>query len=458
MRSRISSPPRADWRDCLNSPWLFLLATIAFIGLTVYAFRDLVARDPYLSASGFSALSPLGWTVPISIIVALVPQIWIRRQVTQVSDFCVLYLYFFVFVPSCVMLPYTSHLSEGRQIAILLILVVAFGAVEVRRVLPAFALPTVDLRHDAIFRFVMTVMVLLECFVLLAFGGISFSNVVFIEVYENRAAFFSDTSSMRVLVGYVSNWAAFGIAPVMLIYGLHQKRYLFAALGMLAAFMAFAATSFRSHLFVPLLVVGLYYLFRATGVKRASLAVVILTLSIATFPILWDLLFNDRPALTWMIQFRFIGNNGFLTSQYFNVFETMPKGYFADSFGRFFFEPSYNIPISQVVGESFSSLPGNHANANFWADGYGNLGIFGVLFATAELVLFLWLADSIARGKSLYVTVPIMLSASFAIANTAVHTMLTSNGGLFLLLLLAALPYGAGVTARRASQLALSRP
>lgn len=458
MRSRILIPSRTDWRDYLNTPWLLSLGAVVFIWLTIYDYTVLVSLDPYLSASGFRALVPSGWTVPVAIVTAMVPLIWIRRQMSQVSDFCVLYLYFFVFVPSCVMLPYTSYLSEGRQFSILLLLLIAFGGVELRRFLPQLVVPKFEMRFESTFRIVMIAAVMLQSFVLLVLGSVSLQNIAFFEVYEDRAAFFADTSATRVLVGYVSNWAAIGIAPVMLVYGLHNKRYLFAGLGLFAALLAFGATSFRSHLFVPLLIVALYYLFRATGAKRAALAVLVLALSITIIPTVIDHIVDSRPAVTWMIQFRFVGNNGFLTSQYFNVFETWPKGYFADSFGRFFFAPSYSIPIAQVVGESFSTLPGNHANANLWADGYGNFGIFGVVFATAELVLFLWLADAITRGQSLYITAPIMLSATFALSNTSVHTMLTSNGGLLLLLLLAVLPYAARTTAhRRVPEPAFSR-
>lgn len=440
-------PSRANWRDYLNARWLLGLATIGFIWLTIYAYRDLIALDPYLNASGFQALVPSGWLVLVAIVTALVPLIWIRRQMTHVSDFCVLYLYFFVFVPSCVMLPYTSYLSQGRQFSILLILLIAFGAVEARRFLPHLVLPRFEMRFEMIFRTMMIAAVMLQSFVLLVLGDVTLDNLAFTEVYDDRAAFFADSSVTRTLVGYVSNWAAFGIAPVMLVYGLHNKRYLFAGIGLFAALLAFGATSFRSHLFVPILIVGLYYLFRVSGAKRAGLAALVLAMIIAVVPILIDYVAGSSPAVTWIVQFRFIGNNGFLTAQYFNVFETMPKGYFADSIGRFFVAPSYNIPISQVVGESFSTLRGNHANANLWADGYGNLGVLGVIFATVELVVFLWLADSLTKGQSLYITAPIMLSASFVLSNTSVHTMLTSNGGLILLLLLAILPYAARTTA-----------
>jgi hypothetical protein len=458
VRSRIAMPSRTEWRDYLNARWLIALATTGFIWMTIYAYRDLIALDPYLNANGFRALIPSSWTVPAAIVTAMVPLIWIRRQMKQVSDFCVLFLYFFVFVPSCVMLPYTSYLSEGRQFSILLLLLIAFGAVEVRRFLPQLVVPKIETRFESSFRIIMVALVIFQSFVFLVLGSVSLQNIVFFEVYENRAAFFADTSATRVLVGYVSNWAAIGIAPVMLIYGLHNRRYLFAGIGLFAALLAFSATSFRSHLFVPILSIGLYYIFRATGARRAGLGVLLLALSVSVIPVIVDFMAQSQPAFTWMIQFRFVGNNGFLTSQYFNVFETLPKGYFADSIGRFFFEPSYNVPIAQVVGESFSTLRGNHANANLWADGYGNFGVFGVVFATVELVVFLWIVDSVTRGQSLYVTAPIMLSAAFALSNTSVHSMLTSNGGLLLLLLLAALPYASVITARQPSKLAFSRP
>ena len=155
---------------------------------------------------------------------------------------------------------------------------------------------------------------------------------------------------------------------------------------------------------------------------------------------IFDLLFNYDPLLTWNFEFRMVGNNGFLSGKYYAFFLDMPKGLYADSVGGMFVSPVYNRPIAEVVGEDFSQLAGNHANANLWADGYGNLGLWGVALSSLEALLLFWLIDSFSRNKDLRLSTALMIPVGFALSNTAVHSMLTSNGGLLLLLLLVVMP------------------
>ena len=117
----------------------------------------------------------------------------------------------------------------------------------------------------------------------------------------------------------------------------------------------------------------------------------------------------------------------------------MPKGLYQDSIGRFFVNPRYQMPIAEVVGTSFS-IAGNHANANLWADGFGNLGFPGMVFASASAVLLCWLVDSFGSRLPPQPVAIASISLSFVLANTAVHSALTSNGGVLVLLLIFLMP------------------
>ena len=437
------------WRGWLDRPWLFVAGTFLYALLTAYAYTDLVALDPYFKATGFYAQYPLFGTVPVAFTVAMVPLLWVPRKFVRASDFCVLYLYYFVFIPSCVLLPYVSRLEAGGQFSNLSILLLAFGALEFRRLLRPFALPTLPAKREPVFAFGTAGLAAAGMLYLLMTESVSFSNLSLFDVYEQRARFLSDFSTTRAIVGYISNWTATALAPILLVYGFHSKRYLFSGLGLLAALFAFSATSFKSHFFVPLTVIGMYFAFRAAGKQLLGLTVLGFGLALLIVSMGWDLSVGTTPVLTWNLQFRFIGNNGFLTAQYFNFFENMPKGFYADTFGRILFEPPYNVPIAQVVGEYFSPIRGNHANANLWADGYGNLGIVGVALSSIEAVLFLWLVDSVTRNRDWHVVSAVLMSVTFALANTAVHSMLTSNGGALLIVLLAAMPLHHAVRSRR---------
>lgn len=419
---------------------VFLGLMLCFIWSTIFSYVDVIAHDLSFSENGFISKDPSLLMVVISIVFSLLPLLWLRRTIGRPSDFSVAYLYIFVFVPSCVMIPFVSSSDSSEQFETLAGLLVAFSVVEARRILPSLTLSLPRaFDNGRQFVIVLWIMSSLGIALLLITGSVSINNLSF-DVYERRADFFHDTSLSRAFSGYLSNWIAAGLAPVLLVYGLHTRRYSLAAMGVASAILTFAATSFRSHLVVPLMIAGIYLLLRRFGTWRGALVLLIFSIAISIVPSFYDYMVSDLPILTWTIQFRLIGNNGFLSSHYFEYFAHAPKGLFVDTIGRFFFEPNYSVPISQAVGESFSLVEGNHANANLWADGYGNFGWLGVFLATFALVMFLWVFDSLSRHKDNYVTSTLVLSASFFLANTSVHSMLTSNGGLFLLILVLVIP------------------
>ncbi len=414
--------------------------TVIFAYLTVYAFTEMVARDYYFSRAGFYALPAIPEVFLAAIIGIGIPLFWLPRRIVVASDICIHYLYFFVLVPSCVLLPYRSTLSAEQQIWNIITLVAAFALLEARRVLPQSIEWRIPLQSATVYLRLLIAATVIFFVIIFSTNTLSLENINFFEVYEQRRQFLNDESIARLITGYAGNWAAVALAPIISIYALERRQYLLSLFGPAIAFTAFAATSFKSQIFVPLVVIVIY--FAMVVLKEQSRAYVVglfaLGLSVASIAI--DLFWTKDLIITWATQFRFVGNNGFLTAQYVNFFTEKPKGYYADSIGRLFFESYYNVPISQAVGESFSPVVGNHANANLWADGFGNLGTLGIFVASAELVVFMWVVDSGTRGRSAILVAPAMISACFALANTSVHSMLSSNGGWLLIALLAAMP------------------
>lgn len=433
--------------------WAILAFLAVMVGATVvYSFVQVIGNDPYFSRQGFYALSPEPTIQALSYVTALAPTLWLPRTPRAPSDICVHYLYFFTFLPSCVLFPYIATADPSGQGLQLGMFTLAFGLVEVRK----FVLPLngaqLSFNNEKVFELILWFFIVICLIILATSEQFSVDNLSLTGVYERRSEFLSNESFSRLIVGYAANWGAVALAPVALVYGLDRRRPVLAMAGLVLAVATFAATSFKSHVFVPLLIVGLYFAWKAMRPSQNYTIIGLLAWAIAILPVLLDAYLSGLPVATWTVNFRFLGNNGFLTAQYFNFFENHDKGLYADSIGRLFVEPRYNVPVAQIVGETFSPVKGNHANANLWADGFGNLGYPGIMLASIELILFLWAADILCRRLSLRLAGPVMISACFALANTSVHTMLTSNGGLPLLMLLAIMP---PLDAHRA---ALARP
>ena len=70
----------------------------------------------------------------------------------------------------------------------------------------------------------------------------------------------------------------------------------------------------------------------------------------------------------------------------------------------------------------------------------GPYPVWGVGLASFSAVLFCWLADSLGRDLDRIQVSAMLIPLVFAISNTSVHSALTSNGGLLVILLLYLMP------------------
>lgn len=434
-----SSPPRTQAPfDLWSSRLWFAAVMLLYLLFLRYSYVDVIAYSAVFKYSGAIALEPVEFAPGAALIVSVLPLVWIRTSLERPSDQIVFYFYAFVYVPACALMPYLTQFSFLDQIGFLLLMALFLGALELRRLIKLWPVADFAITDRGSYLVGIGGASLAASGVLFWFGEISFGDITNFDVYERRSALLAGGGS--TLIFYLANWSALALAPAALVCGLRARSLWVIAAAVVLAVFAFAATSFKSHMFIPLLSGLVYLALERFGAKRMGLILLGGFWSISALALIIDALVNYAPYLTWAFQFRMIGNNGFLVAEYFDFFYENPKGLFADSIGAIFFDPVYTKPIAQIVGESFSAVAGNHANANFLADGYGNAGAPGMAFAAAEALAFIWLADSLGARKDVRVIAAILVPASFNFANTAVHSTLTSNGGLLLLLLIALLP------------------
>jgi hypothetical protein len=419
--------------------WWDAALAVAASFLIYFCYVWVIAESPTFRYAGAFAVHPSALAPFVGFAFCLLPLAWLRRSVVQASDFIVLYLYFFLFLPTCALMPYVSESDTRSQFVFLAAITLAFGLVELRRVMRPlrwgdFAMP------PQTFEWLLIGLAVAALGVLLWTGEVQFSNISFLDVYERRAALLAEGGGTNPIVFYIGNWGSLAISPLLIVYGLDRRKLMMVGLGLLLALVSFLATSFKSSMFIPLFTIGYYFLIRFLGLKRVWEIVALTLIGICVFSIVVDYFVNYAPFVTWSFQFRLVGNNGFLSAKYLDFFTNMPKGLFADTFGRLLYEPVYHRPIAVIVGESFTTVADNHANGNLWADGYGNLGYLGVFFAAFELLIVLWIIDSAGTGKNLLQVVTVTVPAAFSLANTSVHSTLTSNGALLLLVLLVLMP------------------
>lgn len=437
--NRESNPSRLAL--LLQTRPAFMVLMAAFTAFVRFTYVDFIATSPVFKYAGAIAYPAVSYSILLGYIFSLLPVLWLRLSPKRVSDQIVLYLYAFVYVPTCLLIPSTTQLDWGDQLYFMAMICSALGALELRRLFGLWSLPEFAIESPALYEAVLFIALLACGAYLIWFGELDLADINFVDVYERRALLLANGGGLTIaLVFYIANWSSLALAPISLILGIANRNYALGILSLLVAIASFAATSFKSNFFIPIIAGAIYLIGRRFHPNWNGYVLILSVFVTSILCVMIDLLVNYAPLMTWAFEFRMIGNNGFLSGKYFAFFHGMPKGLFGDSIGAYFIDPVYSKPISEIVGEDFSQVPGNHANAHLWADGYGNLGAWGMAFASAEALLFLWLADSFTWRKDIRLTAPIALPAAFSLANTSVHSTLTSNGGLLLLLLLLFLP------------------
>lgn len=404
--------------------------------LTYYIFVDVIGANVGFIRAGFQYYPPIEYSRELSILVTLIPLIWLRRSFHQLSDILIFQVYLFVFVPSVLYLTMAVPATFDRQLGIHATLLFAQALLEIRRVLPTLSFARLPL-HDRAYTAILYLGALGAIIAMYFLGEYSLDSLDLTTVYDRRAETIIEQSGS--ILPYIANATVSSLAPICIIYGILRRHWLLSLMGLAIAVESFAATSFRSHLFVPIFAAGVALTIRAFGIRWFGWVMVSIAIALTILPLAVDYITGSGGLYSWIVHFRFIGNNGFLTAQYMDFFEHAGKGLYQDSFGRFFFAQQYHQPIAELVGSSFS-IEGNHANGNFWADGYGNLGLAGVMVASLSLVFVCWLLDSIVDRNILPASIAALVSFGFGVANTAVHSVMTSNGGLLLILLLLLMP------------------
>jgi hypothetical protein len=233
----------------------------------------------------------------------------------------------------------------------------------------------------------------------------------------------------------------------MVARGLYHRRWAMVSLALLLAYLTFVTTSLRSMLF-SVAFVGVVTVL--TMWKRPpAVSLFMFVLGIAVVCITLDaVLPGVLPTMSYDLHYRLFGNAALLSEAYHFYFDGGPKIYFSQSFLSPFVEPTVWAPYQVLIGESVSDVAGNHANGNFVADAFANVGYVGVLLAYVVIAIIIVVYQRLAVGKHLQVAALGLVGPAFYLTNAGVHSAILSGGVTFSLVLMALYP---ALTAERKS-------
>ena len=268
--------------------------------------------------------------------------------------------------------------------------------------------------------------------------GFSLRLVGLTDVAPTRALYKGTLSSIGPLVGYLVSNQSNVVNTFILTYGARTRNYGMITAAVIGQALIYSATGFKTAIMsVPLcILVGLYSR-RINSITGRGF--VLYTLAIALAAIVIDSIRDFN--LTQVIINRLLVTSGYLTPIYLVLYDGKDKALWAYSFLSGITPDSYHgVSPGYYVGQEFLNRPDVQANANLFADGFANLGIFGIAIEALFLVALLFVLNSAARGLPVYIVVGTIAVPGIAIANGSPITSALSYGLLASIVLFALIP------------------
>jgi glycosyltransferase involved in cell wall biosynthesis len=239
------------------------------------------------------------------------------------------------------------------------------------------------------------------------------------------------------LAGYAVWWTGAVVAPLLLAFGAWSRRPALAVLGVGLIGLVYAATAFRSMLFILLLVlVAVALLVRARGRFGPWLA----GLTTALITVCAALAFMGWIVPSSMLVRRSLIVPGQVIAYYHDFFGANPVYLLSHSILEGFVARPYPETPAGLIGVRYFNDPLVSANGNLWADGIANFGVPGIVVASLLLALVLIALDSVSVGKPALVTIAVGAVAVWGLTNSGILTTLLTHGLLVVLVLLWLLP------------------
>ncbi|CDQ18948.1 hypothetical protein [Halobacillus karajensis] len=189
-------------------------------------------------------------------------------------------------------------------------------------------------------------------------------------------------------------------------------------------------TNFKSFLFAPLVVLGLYLIFKK-GFKNSIL--LLMTSALSTLLTIMILLYKTTEGIVVLSIFLrrlfFVPAN--LHYTYFNFFEGMEKYKLSHSILTFIYDNPYNMGPVDLVARDVFGLEGFSPNVGIFGDAYLNFGLMGIIIFVVLLGSILVLFDSVAMKSPLILSMTIIIIPSMSLVNSGMFTSLATHGILF---------------------------
>jgi hypothetical protein len=269
-----------------------------------------------------------------------------------------------------------------------------------------------------------------------AFGGSRFINFDLSLVYDFRR---DAADNLPSIFGYLMPNFSYAIVPLGIVLSFLYRQWMLVLAFIFCGVMIFALSSHKAPLFIPIIVIIIYWFSRHPKVSNLTMLGLITVVVIGGLD--FYLLQSGRGGFVgWFGDLgvrRSLLVPSLLNWAYYDFFSVHPYTYWADSkFSLGFVASPYDLKIPYLIGREFFGDAEAHANTGWIGSGMANAGYFGIALYSVLIGLLLSMLDAYAikLGYSM-VSAVFLISVMTAITSTDFTTMFLTHGLLVLLLI-----------------------
>jgi len=279
--------------------------------------------------------------------------------------------------------------------------------------------------QEAIILFFILIIFGLPFFMNIGNYHINFNVLIFKDIYQTRSNFSSNSST---IINYSYFWIIKIIAPILFVYGLINRKYLFSVIAFCILTFIYLVSGHRTVYFALLILMIFYKLKDTLTDKTLLLLIGIILSSIIIVPFL-DLLFSTR-IFKFMLFERIFFDQSLLSYYYYDFFVHKPI-YFSESmvFNKFFTYP-YDLPSANLIGWEYLHSKAQHANTGLIGDAFMNAGFIGVVIISTLFSMIISFFNSLDIDARYF---GIFIMYMFDFQNSNFLSILFSGGLCFLL-------------------------
>jgi hypothetical protein len=419
--------------NALRSRFFIFILGLIFYGILLYCYISyIVPREEYMGL--VARLLPLEcWGV--SVVMFLLPLLWLPIDFKRPSDYASWLLYLSVVGPTSLISFMVSDRDPLQVIWIPATMLFGFVLFEVVRCGRLFKLP-VFTGTLLLFEYLLPI-----AMVILSIATVAITNfnidLSFESIYARRLEA-SEMVSARSLMAYVPSLLVGFFIPLSIIFGFRYKKWLHFLLAAFAMLAVFSLEGKKTVIVLPAIIFSI--LFMESKLKRNQGMVLLATgIVVIALALLFER-FMELDVITIYLVRRVFVVPAQLTTYYFDFFSKNPHMLMTDSYLGYFFESPYSLRTPNLIGYVMFGMEDKVANAGIWASGFAHFGYVGVVLMSLFAGIAFRAVDSMAKGRGFMVVSAFSALIGLLWAEQAMHTSMLTSGVAFLILALFIFP------------------